>query len=235
MQRTRLLLTFLMCTVAIMLLVGCNILDSLVKDGGGNAPLSQFLNRTPENKNSDAVPVITTPQQESTVKLYFADQSGKQLIEVNRTIPKTLSLAKETINQWLLGPTDGAADSYPIVSPDTVLRSINIKNGIATVDLSKEFLQPYSNLAAETTLYGLVNTVAQFSTVQIVKIRVEGKEIKVYRGIDLNDLRFRNDLIGYSSGFLSQGESSELEDERQESKKALADADSPSSLNIFMN
>jgi spore germination protein GerM len=214
-----------MCITAIMLLVGCNILDSLVKDGGGSAPLSQFLNRTPDNKNGDAVPVITTPQQgESTVKLYFADKDGKQLIEVNRTIPKTLSLAKETINQWLLGPADGAADSYPIVSPETILRSINIKNGIATVDLSKEFLQPYSNISAETTLYGLVNTVAQFSTVQIVKIRVEGQEIKVYRGIDLNDLRFRNDLIGYSSGTISPSESPKS-----------ADIDSPSSLNIFTN
>lgn len=240
MQKTRMLLTFLLCIAAIMMLVGCNILDNLVKDGGGSTPLSQILNRSPNSNPEDATPVITTPQQgESTIKLYFADKSGKKLIEVSRTIPKTLSLAKETVNQWLLGPAGGASDSYPAVSPQTTLKGINIKNGIATVDLSKEFLQPYGNITAETALYGLVNTVAQFSTVQIVKIRVDGQEIKVFRGIDLSDLRFRNDLIGFSSGAVSQGQPPKASDPGPEKNntvagaKAGANGDSPSSINLF--
>lgn len=242
MQKTRLLLTFFLCIVAIMLLVGCNILDNLVKDEGGNAPLSQILNnKTPRDNNSDAIPVITAPEGESTIKLYFADKSGKSLIEVNRTIPKTLSLAKETVNQWLMGPSSANADSYQVVSPQTTLRSINIKNGIATVDLSKEFLEPYSNISAETALYGLVNTVAQFPTVQIVKIRIEGQEINVFRGIDLSNLRFCNDLIGYSSGPAFQGSIEPLEEDSNDTVAGTefrADEeeqkeDSPSYFNIF--
>ncbi len=149
MQKTKLLLTFALSIAAIMLLVGCNILDDLVKDGGGSAPLSNIFNRALEkNPNNDAVPVITDTQEgEHSIKLYFSDDSGKKLVEVSRTIPKTLSLARETINQWLMGPT--GVDAYAAVSPQTKLKDINIKNGIATVDLSKEFLVPYSNVTPE--------------------------------------------------------------------------------------
>lgn len=237
MQKTRMLLLFFLCIAAIMLLVGCNILDDLVKDGGGSAPLGQFLNRTPSN---DVLPVIATPQQgDQTVKLYFADKSGKKLIETNRTIPKTLSLARETITQWLLGPAGGASDTYSAVSPQTILRDINIKNGIATVDLSKEFLEPYSNITAETALFGLVNTMSQFSTVQIVKIRVEGQNISTFRGISLNELRFRNDMIGYSSSQESQAEMPKDPSEEipQDNKTVVGGnkKESPSSINIFSN
>lgn len=250
MQKTRLLLTFILLCFIILMLVGCNILDNLVADGGGSAPLSQLFDRIPKkSEDNNATPVLTIPQQgETTIKLYFSDKSGKQLIEVNRTIPKTLSLGKETITQWLLGPAGGSADAYATVSPDTVLRSINIKNGIAIVDLSKEFLQPFSNITAETALYGLVNTAAQFPSVQMVEIRIEGKKINIFRGIELNNLRFRNDLIGFSSGTVSQGASSQPVEENQEEKNTLAGGngaagieeeakkkESPSSMNLFIN
>jgi len=244
MQKTKLLLTFVVCIAAILMLVGCNILDELVKDGGGSAPLSNIFNRAlDKDSGHDAVPVITDSQQgEHTIKLYFADKSGKKLVEVSRTIPKTLSLARETVNQWLMGPA--GTDAYPAVNPQTVLRDINIKNGIATVDLSKEFLQPYSNVTPEIALYGLVNTLTQFSTVQIVKIRVEGKEISTFRGIGLSDLRSRNDLIGFSSGPVAQSNTPDvtISDIKggplQEMNKSAAGEDkkeSPSSMNIFLN
>ncbi|MCG1024878.1 GerMN domain-containing protein [Dehalobacter sp.] len=216
MRKIRLLLTFILMIAAIMLLVGCNILNDLIKEGGGNAPLSKLLNKTVQE---DTVAVTTESQQtEQTVKLYFADADGKVLIEENRTIPKTLSLARETVCQWLLGPV-GSSGSYPMVNPQTKLLDIGIKNGIATVDLSKEFIEPYSNISAETALYGLVNTLTQFQTVQIVKIRVDGRDIQTYRGIRLENLRSRNDLIGYASGTVQDdGETAEV---------------SPSEINLF--
>lgn len=237
MQKTRLLLTFLLCVAAILLLVGCNILDNLVADGGGSAPLSQLLGKIPNNNpDNNATPVITAPQQgETSVKLYFADKSGKQLIEASRTIPKTLSLGKETVTQWLLGPSGGNTDAFAAVNPQTGLRSINIKNGIATVDLSKEFLEPFSNVSAEAALYGLVNTVAQFPTVQIVEIRIEGKGINVFRGINLGNLRFRNDLIAYSSGPVSPSADENSAGVKDKAGSLGNKADSPSSINLFVN
>ena len=241
MQKTKLLITCLVCIAAIMMLVGCNILDSLVKEGGGSAPLGQILNRN-NDVGQDALPVVTVPapQGEQTVKLYFSDKEGRVLIEQSRTIPKTLSLARETVNQWILGPTSNA-DCYPAVSPQTKLIDINISNGIATVDLSKEYLQPFSNVTAETALYGLVNTVAQFSTVQLVKVRIEGQEIRTYRGINLDQLRFRNDVIGYSSGPISQGElndvppnvSAEENKQEEDNTREAGSVLSPSSQNLF--
>jgi len=236
MQITRTLLLFFFSIACILFLVGCNILDSLIKDEGGVAPLSQFLNRNP---SPEAEPVITLPEQEERrVKLYFADSSGKKLIEVERTIPKTLSLARETVNQWLMGPVGGVADAHRAVSPETKLLDINIKNGIAIVDLSKEFLEPYSNVTAETALYGLVNTVAQFSTVELVQIRVEGKDLTNYRGLDLGELRFRNDMIGYTAGLVypeqaQEGDADSVSKEEPVSPKETVD--SPSMFNLFSN
>ncbi len=241
MQKAKWLFICILCIAAIMMLVGCNILDSLVKDGGGSAPLGQILNKNDE-VGENALPVATEPQGEQTVKLYFADKNGEVLIEQSRTIPKTLSLARETVNQWLLGPA-GDSDCYPVVSPDTDLLDISIKNGTATVDLSKEYLQPYSNVTAEIALYGLANTVAQFSTVQLVKIRIEGREIKTYRSIDLGQLRFRNDIIGYSSGTVSRQESDSgssndmVQEAVRDNDKNLEEANpslSPSSKNLFL-
>jgi hypothetical protein len=223
MQRKGLLLAFSIYLAIIVMLVGCNALDSVLQDGGSTGPLAQILDRAQNNntgKVADVSPVITAPQGESTVKLYFADKNGKYLIEVNRTIPKTLSLAKETVCQWLMGPQGEAADTYPAVDPNTRVRGINIKNGVATVDLSKEFLQAYSNVLPETALYGLVNTLVQFPTVEIVKIRIEGQDLNEYHGIDLSNLRFRSDLVGGSAGPAAE-------------QPAGITKESPSTINLF--
>lgn len=232
MHKIKYLLISILCVAAIMLLVGCNILDNLIKEGEGNAPLAELLNRG--NNNDDGVPVITAPEGEQTIKLFFAGEDGNSLVEQSRIIPKTLSLARETVNQWILGPA-GNSGCFPAVSPNTSLLDISITNGIATVDLSKEYLQPYGNVTAETALYGLVNTVAQFPTVQLVKIRVEGKEIKVFRGINLSQLRFREDLIGFSSGpVMPEGSNISVGDTFENGPASEANnALSPSSKNIF--
>ena len=229
MPKARLLLTFIFCLIAIIFLVGCNALQSVLKDNDErNAPLTQLLDRVQKGRalEREATPVmgdVEGAQGETVVRLYFAEKDGQGLIEVNRSIPKTLSLARETVTQWLKGPTPGTADAYPAVNPETLLLDINLKNGIATVDLSKDFLQSYSNVSPRTTLYGLVNTVAQFSTVEIVKIRVEGQEIDSFHGLDLKDLRFNSDLIRASSGSSTENIAETVEPAQG----------SPSSINIF--
>jgi len=232
MQKKRLLLTFFACLAAIVLLVGCNTLDSVLKEGGNSAPLAQILDKIQNEKTEgDATSVVTNVQQgESTVRLYFANSEGKGLIEVSRSIPKTLSLARETVNQWLMGPS-GGTDTFPAVDPQTILLDINIKNGVATVDFSREFGQSYSNVSPEITLYGLVNTLTQFSTVQIVKIRVEGQEINDFQGIDLSNLRSRDDLIGGSTGPAASQQNAA--DQPAQDQDVLVE--SPSSINLFTN
>jgi len=228
MRKKPLLLTFFLCLAAIILLVGCNTLDSVLKEGGNSAPLAQILNKIQDkDPEGEATPIVAGVQQgETIVKLYFADSRGEGLIEVKRSIPKTLSLARETVNQWLSGPVDRASDAYAAVNPQTVLRDININNGVAIVDLSKQFLQKYSNVSPQTTLYGLVNTLTQFPTVEIVKIRVEGQEIDSYFGIDLTNLRMRPDLIRSSTGSTAQ-------EKEQSGDNPAEEEHSPSSVNIF--
>jgi len=222
-------------------LVGCDILGNLIQEDGKSS-LEELLNKKSEE---EVVSVSTDIQGEQIVNLYFADESGEYLVEKQRSIPKTLSLARETVNQWLMGPLVSSSDCFGVVDPSSTLLDINIKNGVATVDLSKEFLQPYGNVSAQTALYGLINTVGQFSTVEIVKIRVEGQELEAYRGLELNNLRFRDDLICFSGGpvtnepLVTGQEGYELENEvpnmNGDFSNENEDVLSPSSVNIFAN
>ena len=88
------------------------------------------------------------------------------------------------MNQWIKGPAVKGATVQASVSTATMLLDINIKDNIATVDLSKEFLQSNAKVSPEVVLYSLVNTLTQFTTIKEVHIRVEGKAITKYGTID---------------------------------------------------
>lgn len=173
-------------------LTGCNVLSSLIKQEGEKTPLAQLLESSPALSSDQAVSAV---KGEQSIKLFFPDKTGKNLIVENRTIPKTVSLAKESAVQWIKGPQSASGEVQAAANPETVLKGIALKDGAATVDLSKEFLQAYGKAEPQTVLYGLVNTLTQFSTVQSVRIRIEGEEIKTFRGQKTDQLIFNNDLV----------------------------------------
>ncbi|MDA8443362.1 MAG: GerMN domain-containing protein [Peptococcaceae bacterium] len=122
-------------------------------------------------------PAVTVPSGEtSKVTLYFADATGVKLVREPRQISKTLSLARETLNELFKGP--GAGSKLLAVVPEgTVLLDINLKDATAIVDISKEILQPMDKVAAATSVEAIVDTLTQFPTVQQVKFRVEGETV----------------------------------------------------------
>lgn len=218
-----------------LLITGCGVLDTLLqKDGSTKGTLGDWIgNSTTPNSQ----PASALPGESLTVSLYFADSSGKYLIKEERTIPKTLSLARETVNQWLRGPaiTSNGSSTQKTVSPSTALLEIGIKDGIATVDLSKDFSQPYGKVAQEVTLYGLVNTLAQFSSVKEVHIRLEGKPLQKLGSIDTNKLTYKASLVKAS---VSQPQAT-LPANSGESMPVTSNGNSktpvpsPSSINLF--
>lgn len=217
-----------------LILPGCGTLDTLLKKDGSNTSLGDWI-----GGKSSSAPAMTasTPAEGKTVSLYFPDSSGKFLIKEERTLPKTLSLARETASQWLIGPAVKGSGVQAAVAPNTSLLDIAIKEGIVTVDLSKEFLQPAPKVSAETALYGLVNTLAQFSTVKEVKIRVEGKPITKYGAVDAAKLTFKESLVKGSvpkssaSASASASNPGSVSDPVGGGKSALPN--SPSSINLF--
>lgn len=164
---------------------GCGTLETLVNKNGTSSSFGDFIggNKTdtlPAATNATAVPTATA----KTIELYFADSTGKYLVKEQRTLPKTTSVAKETVTEWLKGPAIQGATVLASVPTSTLLRGIAIKENIAIVDLSKEFLQTNAKVSPEVALYGLVNTLTQFSTIKQVQLRVEGTPLTKYGTID---------------------------------------------------
>lgn len=145
-------------------------------------------------------------------------------------IPKTLSIARESVNQWLRGPMGQGEAASPVTSA-TVLLDIGIKEGLATVDLSREFLEPVNQISPETRLYGLVNTIAQFPTVKQVRLRIEGQNLANYAGIDASNLTFNQKLV---RGVIASGTATfEVSQPQSEQKSSPAITDSPSKIDLF--
>ncbi|MCB8815798.1 GerMN domain-containing protein [Desulfosporosinus shakirovi] len=178
--------------LSLILMTGCGTLETLVKKDGASTPLADWIGAN-EDKQT-ALPASTTPGEGIVIALYFPDTSGKYLLKEERTLQKTVSMARETVNQWLKGPimTDTMQSS---VSTVTTLLDIAIKDNVVIVDLSKEFLQPNSKVSPEAALYGLVNTLTQFSTIKQVQIRIEGAPITKYGTVAATNLVYKASLV----------------------------------------
>lgn len=215
----RTVLTGVILSLSIFYVAGCGTLETLLKRDAPATTLGQWVGGKTEAPASGT--------EGKTVSLYFADASGKYLIKEERTLPKTVSIARETINQWLKGPAAKDGGSQPAVTPGTALLDIAIKDNIATVDLSKEFLQQYTKVVPEVTLYGLANTLTQFPTVKEVRVRVEGKALTNYAGIDISHLGSKASLV--KGNVAATNDSTEY----VQPKNGSALPESPSSINLF--
>lgn len=183
-------------------LTGCGTLETLINKDGSPTSIGGIIGGNANNGVSEIPAAANSPEtsiEGKRVALYFADSSGKYLVKEDRVLPKTVSLARETVNQWLKGPAEKGTSELAEVSPTTKLLDINIKDNVATVDLSQEFLQPKDKVSPEVVLYGLVNTLTQFSTIKEVQIRIEGKPLTKYGTLDAAHLVNKPSLVKVSS------------------------------------
>jgi len=173
---------------------GCGTLETLVNKDRAPTSLGDFIGGNASTVLPTTTPV-STPAETRTIALYFADSTGKYLVKEQRSLPHTVSVARETVTQWLKGPAVAGTNLQALVPTTTMLLDIAIKESVLIVDLSKEFLQPNSKVTPEVALYGLVNTLTQFSTVNQVQIRIEGKPLLKYGTIDATILINQPSLI----------------------------------------
>jgi len=179
---------------SLIFIVGCGTLETLVNKDGASTSFGDFIGGN-KTATLPAATTVTTSAEAKTIVLYFADSTGKYLVKEQRTLPKTVSVARETVTQWLKGPAVTGTTEQALVPTTTALLDINIKENVIIVDLSREFLQPNSKVSPEVALYGLVNTLTQFSTVNQVQIRIEGKPLLKYGTIDATMLVNKASLV----------------------------------------
>lgn len=113
--------------------------------------------------------------------LYFANEAGDGLIEVNRTIVynSNISLEKLVVEQVITGPTN--EESNPTTNPETKIISVTVKDGVCYVNLDETYLtQPYQ-VSSDVTIYSMVNSLVELSNVNKVQISINGKTDIMYR------------------------------------------------------
>jgi len=134
--------------------------------------------------------------QKVTVALCFADQNGDFLKTETREITMVPGLARAVVQELINGPQEeGLSATIP---EGTRLLDINIADGLCTLDLSKEFRDNHwgGSSGEILTVYSVVNTLTQFSSVEHVEILIEGQKIDTLAGhMDLSVPVGRNSQI----------------------------------------
>ncbi|MDR1615917.1 MAG: GerMN domain-containing protein [Syntrophomonadaceae bacterium] len=132
-----------------------------------------------EKENKYAPPPAVTEAGETVeVKLFFYDADTKALKEEKKKIPKTESIARDTIGHLLAGLA--GKDRAAVFPAGTELLDINIKkeDGLCVVDLSAEARNTEDPSQARQIVESVANTLGQFPAVKKVKILIAGQDIE---------------------------------------------------------
>ncbi|MEX2011149.1 MAG: GerMN domain-containing protein [Chloroflexota bacterium] len=149
------------------------------------APGSPDLTPAPSSPvgTPDASPATGT----SVVRAYFhlaGPQGSEGLVAVLRQTPETQAVARAAMNGLLAGPQGSELEASPAITSavpaGTRLLGLSIANGIATVDLSREFEAGGGSRSAFGRLAQVVFTLTQFPTVRSVVFQVEGETVTVF-------------------------------------------------------
>ena len=128
---------------------------------------------TAEMVNAESVATMSSAHADQ-VQLYFPSASGRMLVPVTRTVfsPADLPTA---ILELAKGPRTDSGLECPLPA-DCGVKSVSVKNGVATIDFTSEFAQIAQHSdGGHQALQAIVFTASQFPGVKKVNITVDGK------------------------------------------------------------
>ena len=150
---------------------------------GASSPAAQTEKMQDQEKSAAAEP------KELMVNVYYPRSDGTGLVAVRRTV-STEKDDKYTaaMKSLLTGPKEkGQTNVFP---KKAKLRSVVVKDGIATVDFSKELQTNFSggSTGEEMLIGSIVNTLTDFPEVQKVSILIDGSAVETLSGhMDLSE------------------------------------------------
>jgi hypothetical protein len=123
-----------------------------------------------------------TPSGTTIVRAYFwlgGLPGSAGLVAVLREIPGTKSVAKAAVNGLLAGPTSGetARSITTAIPKGSQLLDLSIDKGVATINLSAEFVSGGESSSVQTRLGQVTYTLTQFPTVKSVVFQIEGVQL----------------------------------------------------------
>lgn len=118
------------------------------------------------------------------------------LVPTLQVVPQTSGVARAALEQLLAGRlAEGVASAIP---QGTRLLGLTIRDGVAVVDLSREFEGGGGSASTAYRLGQLVYTLTQFDSVRAVLLRIEGRTVTTFgsEGIVLDGPQTRTDYAG---------------------------------------
>ena len=150
---------------------------------GASSSAAQTEQMQDQEKSAAAEP------KELMVNVYYPRSDGTGLVAVRRTVSTEKDDKYTAAMKSLLTGTKekGQTNVFP---KKAKLRSIVVKDGIATVDFSKELKTNFSggSTGEEMLIGSIVNTLTDFPEVQKVSILIDGSAVETLSGhMDLSE------------------------------------------------
>ena len=129
------------------------------------------------------------------INVYYSDELANYLVGEKRMVSSENRYV-DALYELMKLPSDS---SLVILIPDTTkINNIIVEDGIAKVDLSKDFIDDRfdSDTVDNLLIYSIVNTLTEFSEVDAVTFYIDGTKLDILGFIDIKDPIYRrNDLI----------------------------------------
>ena len=140
---------------------------------------------TKPDKSKEASPVKNERTEQSiNVKVYYPDDSGMKLVEVEREVIVDDATNKYTAAVETLLDEPDEENLTKIFPNNAAIRSVTVENGLAVVDLDGSLLKSFvgGSTGEELLVGSVVDTLTNFPEVKRVKFLVDGKDIETLSG-----------------------------------------------------
>ena len=153
-------------------------------DNGGSSPSSSTsatVTETPTAGTSPSPSPSPSPSATTTgttrLSVYFL--RGEYLGVAERSVPRTKAVAAAALRELCAGPStfEQEAGLSSAVPEGTELRSVEIHDRVAAVDLSAEYATGGGSLSVMERIAQVVYTVTQFPTVDAVTFSINGEPV----------------------------------------------------------
>ena len=123
-------------------------------------------------------------EQSMSVKVYYPDDSGLKLVEVEREIIVDDTVDKYTAAVETLLEEPDEENLTTIFPKNTGFRKVTVEDGLAIVDIDGSILKSFvgGSTGEEFLIGSVVDTLTNFPEVKRVKFLVNGQEIETLSG-----------------------------------------------------
>jgi len=150
------------------------------------------LTRTALDKNGYPI-----PGEMKTITLYFGNDNADKVVAEKRQVAVTQGEALEKVifEELKKGPARNGL--HPVIPEGTRLLWVKTKDGICTLNLSREFVDnaPGGSAGESMTLNSIVNSLTELSQVKKVMFLIEGEKREVYEHVIFDEPFSRNEEI----------------------------------------